>query len=386
MFHRHALVFAAITAALILALPLYAGEKAGQGTGTGDNASNIPRTNTGEKKKPTKPPTGPPVCDPDGMGQITPLIEFNLKEGRMPTYSGGVIKAEVLGHGLCKGTRFTVNLSLEGEAVDGQPFEFKSDELVEKIELKFEGGRTFFAGDYELRVVFEPERQSRKIEEKLRKSLGVKCTKSVGCASVYLGDKEDEEKERDMLTKHYREAMKKAEELREEFLKKYHDTFEKTTGKFDNGSEIPSAKKIPFRQTEWRQFITAWRDNLRRVNEKRESLKKRYVAMLWPNCDKRLSEMIGSLMYLSKVASIKLYKSQPAQPDGKKIEPDPDDLIAEQDVPSDPGSHLRSFENNKKAVEDWITSRERSKQVEKEAEKKKKELEKEEREAKKKGK
>ncbi|TET35012.1 MAG: hypothetical protein E3J72_12820 [Planctomycetota bacterium] len=311
------------------------------------------------------------VGEADGAQTAKPLIEINTKVGHAPSYKRPKVKLEILGHGLAQGTIFTIQIRYEGEAIEGGIFRIKREKLGEsttKVELTVGGGKSLFAGDYEIRATFQPARQSRKVLKKLKKGLGKACHDFSAQGHVFIGDKEDVDKERDMLIKHYRNSIKKLKEMREEFDRKYTELYEKTTGKKTNGQEIRSAKKRTFRPSEWRKFFDVWLMKLGRINDSHKALNKRYEAMRWKDCSAWLSEMIGSLNHTGITSSIKLYK------DNEQV---PEDVF-DRELPSDPGSHIKSFGRNLKRIESRLNSREKSKKMQEDIKKKKKEMEKEE--------
>ncbi|MHC4661602.1 MAG: hypothetical protein ACYS8W_07925 [Planctomycetota bacterium] len=314
---------------------------------------------------------GPPPSVDDPMGGQKPVLEISMKEGHQPTFSNGNIKLEVVGNGLLKNTRFMVSILFEGEYIEGQRFEFKSDKLLEKVELKLKGRGKFFAGTYILQAVFDPGQQKKKLEEKLLKKLGKdRCRKCTAYGQVVVGDDKASEMDRKMLVEHYKAGIEETDKLNDEFLKKFHEIYKETTGTDTSGKEIDGIKKKEFRPAEWRKFLDSWRAKLGRLNDKHERMQKQYIAMRWPKCHEWFSKMIGALNYLSKMASIRLYKAN-------KLDADPEDIEPKGNIPSDPGSHTKNFEFNKKRIVNFINARETSKAIKDEAKKKKKELEKE---------
>jgi hypothetical protein len=312
-----------------------------------------------------------PVGCPDGAPSTKPLLEISMKEGHQPVYQSNKVKLEVLGRGLTKGTIFTVQIRYEGEEILAAFFKIKREKLGEsttKVELPVSSGKILFAGNYEIKATFQPARQSRKVLKKLKKALGEACHDFTARGYVFIGEKEDTDKERDMLIKHYRNSIKKLRELREEFDKKYTELYEKTTGKRTNGQEIRGAAQKPFRPSEWRKFFDLWLMKLGRINDSHKALNKRYEAMRWSDCSVWLSEMIGSLNRTGITSSIKLYKDN---------EQEPEDVFGKE-LPSDPGTHIRSFGRNLKRIESRLNSREKLKTMQDDIKKKKKEMEKEE--------
>jgi hypothetical protein len=276
-----------------------------------------------------------------------------------------------------KGTRFMVSILFEGAYIEGQRFEFKTDKLVEKIELKLKGRGKFFAGTYILHAVFDPKQQKKATEEKLMAKLGKnRCRQFTGHGQIAVGDEKSAEVERKMLIEHYKKGIEETDKLNDEFLKKFHETYKETTGKDTSGKEVEGIKKKDFKPAEWRKFIDSWRAKLRRLNDSHDRLKKQYIAMRWGKCHEWYTKMIGALNHLSRMASIRLYKDN-------KLEADPQDLESDE-LPSTPGSHTTNYDFNKKKILGHISARETSKAIKEDAKKKKKELEKEEKEEKRK--